>query len=154
MEGTIPTDPFGPGDEAAEGDAGSPKGIIPETVKKALLAGVGALFMTEEGARRLAREWKLPKDVVGFVGQQAAAAKDEVLRLLGQEIRRFLESESMRREFLHALSDSTVEIHAEIRVRPGEGGKSRPEVKATARAKRAPRAGGARRPPPASRGRK
>jgi hypothetical protein len=167
MEGSLPRDPFAPGDEAAEGDAGSPKGIIPETVKKALLAGVGALFMTEESARRLAREWKLPKDVVGFVGQQAAAAKDEVLRLLGQEIRRFLESEAMRREFLRALSDSTVEIHAEIRVRPGEDGKPRPVVKATTRGKRAPRAGAGHRrptekpgaggpgsPPPAARGKK
>jgi len=140
MEGSLPRDPFAASDDELEGDAGSPRGLIPDTVKKALLAGVGALFMTEEGARKLARDWKLPKDVVGFVGGQAAAAKDEILRLLGQEIRRFLESETVRREFLRALSDSTVEIRAEIRVRPAEdGGPPRPEVKATARRKKAPR---------------
>lgn len=141
----LPRDPFGPQDDGAdpevgpgsagEDEAGVAKGIIPETVKKALLAGVGALFMTEEGARKLARDWKLPKDVVGFVGSQAAAAKDEVLRLLGQEVRRFLESETVRKEFLRALSESTVEIHAEIRVRPDGEGKPRTQVKASAKRK-------------------
>jgi hypothetical protein len=139
MEGELPRDPFTTDEDPPEGDVAGAKGLIPETVKKALLAGVGALFMTEEGARRLAREWKLPKDLVGFVGQQANAAKDEVLRLLGQEIRRFLESEAVRKEFLRALSDSTVEIRAEIRVRPAQDGTPRPTVKATARRKKAPR---------------
>jgi hypothetical protein len=140
----LPRDPFNPDDEVSEGDSspggfdpGEVKGLIPETVKRALLAGVGALFMTEEGARKLARDWKLPKDVVGFVGSQASAAKDEVLRLLGQEVRRFLESETVRKEFLRALSESTVEIHAEIRVRPDGEGKPRTHVKASA--KRRPR---------------
>jgi hypothetical protein len=116
------------------GDAGgdaSPRGLIPEGVKKVILAGVGALFMTEEGARRLAREWKLPKEVVAFIGGQAQAAKDEILRTLGSEVRRFLESEAIRREFLKGLADSTIEIRAEIRLRPSKDGEVRPEVKAT-----------------------
>jgi hypothetical protein len=113
-----------------EGDAPS-RGLIPEGVKKAILAGVGALFMTEEGARRLAREWKLPKEVVGFIGSQAQAAKDEILRTLGAEVRRFLDSEAIRREFLKALADSTIEVRAEIRLRSSAEGEVTPEVKAT-----------------------
>jgi hypothetical protein len=139
MEGTPPRTPFADDEVEGTGEGegeGGPRGIIPETVKRALLAGVGALFMTEEGARKLAREWKLPKDLVAFVGQQANAAKDELLRLLGQEVRRFLESEAVRREFLRALSDSTIEINAEIRVRPAADGTPRPSVKATARRRR------------------
>jgi hypothetical protein len=145
MERRPPGDPFdlppddvegGPLDEATRfgsepaGDGGS-RGLIPEGVKKAILAGVGALFMTEEGARRLAREWKLPKEVVGFIGGQAQAAKDEILRTLGAEVRRFLESEAIRREFLKGLADSTIELHAEIRLRPSAEGEVKPEVKAT-----------------------
>jgi hypothetical protein len=117
------------GDDPA-GD-GPSRGLIPEGVKKAILAGVGALFMTEEGARRLAREWKLPKEVVGFIGGQAQAAKDEILRTLGAEVRRFLESEAIRREFLKGLTDSTIEIRAEIRLRASDEGDVKPEVKAT-----------------------
>ncbi len=116
---------------------GGGRGLIPEGVKKALLAGVGALFMTEEGARRLARDWKLPKDVIGFIGQQASSAKDEILRVLSEEIRRFLESDAVRRELGKALESMTVEIHAEIRLRRDEGGAVRPEVKAAVRPGRA-----------------
>jgi hypothetical protein len=119
-------------------DAASPvgRGLIPDGVKKALLAGVGALFMTEEGARRLARDWKLPKEVIGFIGQQAQGARDEVLRVLSDEIRRFLESDVVRRELGKALSAMAIEINAEIRFKPADGGGARPEVRATVRPRR------------------
>jgi hypothetical protein len=132
-------DPFAPPDDldvAAAGEEAGSRGLIPEAVKKAILAGVGAVFMTEEGARKLAREWKLPKDVIGFVGNQANAAKDEILRAVGEEIRRFLQSEALRREFLNALTDSTIEVKMEIRLRPDAGGVPRAQVKSAARHKR------------------
>ena len=116
-----------PGGEAG----GGARGLIPDTVKKALLAGVGALFMTEESARRLAREWKLPKELIGFIGQQAQGAKGEVLRVFSEEVRRFLESERLRQEFWKALSGMAIEVKAEIRLKPAEDGTHRPEIKAT-----------------------
>jgi len=118
--------------EADEGQGGA-RGLLPESLKKAILAGVGALFMTEEGARRLAGEWKLPKELVGFIGQQARGAKEEVLRVFAEEIRRFLESEVVRRELLQALGTMAVDIRAEIRLRPAEGAAARPEVRAEVR---------------------
>jgi hypothetical protein len=121
------------------GDDTGLRGSIAEGVKKALLAGVGALFLTEEGARRMAREWKLPKDVASFLGQQAQSAKDDVLRLFAEEMRRFLESESVRREFWKALSENAIEIRAEIRFRPDPGdqdGAPTPEVRAEVKPKR------------------
>ncbi|HET6412716.1 MAG TPA: hypothetical protein VFG53_11700 [Anaeromyxobacter sp.] len=122
---------------------GSGRGIIPDGVKKAILAGVGALFMTEEGARRLARDWKLPKEVIGFIGQQATAAKEEVLRVLSEEIRHFLESEGVRRELGKALASMSVEVHAEIRLRREEGA-AKSEVRASVRPGRARRRRGRR----------
>src|SRR5512142_3104377 len=90
--------------EDGEGDAPSGgRGFLPDGVRKAILAGVGALFMTEEGARRLARDWKLPKEVIGFIGQQAQSAKDEVMRVFADEVRRFLESDAVRRELGRVL---------------------------------------------------
>ncbi len=112
------------------------RGLIPDGVKKAILAGVGALFMTEEGARRLARDWKLPKELIGFIGQQAQGAKDEVLRVLADEIRRFLQSETVRGELSKVLESMAVEVHAEIRLKPAAGGRAVPEVKATVKPKR------------------
>ncbi len=127
-----PTEEAGPVglDIETEELPGGGRGLIPDAVKKAILAGVGALFMTEEGARRLARDWKLPKDVIGFIGQQANSAKEEVLRVLSDEIRRFLESDAVRRELGKALESMSLEVHAEIRLRRDQAGTPRPEVKA------------------------
>ena len=99
------------------------RGPIQETLRKALLAGVGALFMTEEGARRLARDWKLPKEIVAYVVGQAGSAKDEVLRVVSEEVRKFFESEALRREFLRLITSMSVEVHAEISLKPAKGGK-------------------------------
>ncbi|HSN14838.1 MAG TPA: hypothetical protein VLT61_09420 [Anaeromyxobacteraceae bacterium] len=122
-----------PTDDGA--DEGAGRGSLGESVRKALLAGVGALFMTEEGARRLARDWKLPKEVISFVGQQARGARDEVLRVFAEEVRRFLESETVRREFWKALSDGAIEIRTEIRVHPRASGAPRPKAEAPVRRK-------------------
>ncbi len=128
------TPPPGPG----PGPAGGPGGGLQDTLRKALLAGMGALFLTEEGARRLAREWKLPKELIGYLGQQASGAKDEILRVFSDEVRRFFESEAVRREFARALSAMVVEVNAEIRVRPADDGGLKPEVKASVKARRSP----------------
>ena len=133
MEGRPPGDPFDVAEDAAgEGSRGS----LAEGVKKAILAGMSALFLTEESARRLARDWKLPKEVIGFIGSQATGAKDEILRLFGEEFRRFLESEIVRAEFWKALTENTIELRAEIRFRPDSAGKPKPHVAGSARARR------------------
>jgi hypothetical protein len=135
MERRRPEDEDDPLDPAEADDAG-PRGSLADGVKKAILAGMGALFLTEESARKLAREWKLPKEVIGYIGQQAAGAKDEILRLFSDEVRRFLESEAVRKEFWRALTDNTIEIRAEIRFRPDAEGKPRARVDGSAKAKR------------------
>jgi hypothetical protein len=128
------------GDEP--GTEASGKGFQ-DALRKVLLTGMGAIFLTEEGARRLAREWKLPKELIGYLGAQAAGAKEEVLRIFAEEARRFFESEAVRREVTRALSSMVVEVKAEIRVRPDEKGEPRPEVKAEVKARPAEESPGA-----------
>jgi hypothetical protein len=118
---------LGDDDEAEDGGEGTRR-FVTDAVRKAFLAGVGAIFLTEEGARRLAREWKLPKEVLGFVTSQAAGAKDEVLRVVSEEVRKFFQSESLRREFLKVLGSMSIEVHAEIRLKETSGGKAKAHV--------------------------
>jgi hypothetical protein len=129
-----PRDSEGPADSTATGSGTGPGGLQ-DALRKALLTGMGALFLTEEGVRKLAREWKLPKDVTGYLGAQASGAKEELLRVFSDEVRRFFESETVRRELLRSLSSMVVEVKAEIRVRPDEQGQPRPEVKADVKAR-------------------
>src|SRR5215471_9884442 len=39
------------------------EGFIPDIVKRTFYAGLGAVFTTEEGIRKIASDLKLPKDV-------------------------------------------------------------------------------------------
>ena len=107
------------GDEPA--DPRGMAGLVPDIVRRAVLTGVGALFMTEEGIRNLVGEMKLPKDALGFLVQQADKTRTEVARVVSQEVRRFLESETLRREVLKVLSSVTLEVNAQIRLTPSGG---------------------------------
>lgn len=107
------------------GEGRGAAGFVPEFVRKAAVAGLGALFMTEEGVRGLAGQMKLPKEVLAFLLSQAEKTKDDIGRVVSEEIRRFLQSEKLREEFLKLLSGMTVEVKAQIRLVPsnekGEG---------------------------------
>jgi hypothetical protein len=136
----IPENPTTPPDDASAGPG--TVGFVADVVRKAVLTGVGALFLTEEGARKVAREWKLPKDLATYLVSQASGAKDEVLRVLGQELRRLLDSETFRQEILKSVENMTVEIHAEMRLKASDGEPTPPvRVKVKRRARPAGKEG-------------
>lgn len=135
----VPPDPLlDEPDDFDEPVAGSVEGRgLSDMLRKAMVAGLGAVFMTEEGIRTYVKDLKLPKELMGFVVGQAERSKDELFRVVGQELRHFFESAALRRELTRLLSEVTIELKAEIRLKPsGEGGLPEPEVKvhsATAR---------------------
>jgi len=118
--GKEPEDDFDPlfGEEPERGE--SRAGFVPEFVRKVAVAGLGALFMTEEGIRSLAGQLKLPKEVLGYILGQAEKTKDEVGRVVSEELRRFLQSEKLRDEVLKLLSGMTIEVKAQIRLVPAD----------------------------------
>jgi hypothetical protein len=111
----FPPDPL---DDEQPGREASRAGFVPEFMRKVAVAGLGAFFMTEEGIRSLAGQLKLPKEALGFILSQAERTKDEVGRVVSEEVRRFLQSEKLREEFLKLLSGMTVEVKAQIRLVP------------------------------------
>jgi hypothetical protein len=130
-ESTGPTDPF-LGGMPDEKDRRS--GIAMEFMKKMAVAGLGAIFMTEEGIRNLAGQLKLPKEVLGLILTQAEKTKDDLGRVVSEELRRFLQSDKLRDEFLKLMSGMTVEIKAQVRLVPESSlreGEAKPAVKIT-----------------------
>ncbi|ATB39601.1 hypothetical protein CYFUS_005046 [Cystobacter fuscus] len=107
-------------DEGQERGEGSRASFVPEFMRKVAVAGLGALFMTEEGLRAMAGQLKLPKEVLGYVLGQAEKTKDEVGRVVSEELRRFLQSEKLRDEVLKLLSGMTIEVKAQIRLVPAD----------------------------------
>jgi hypothetical protein len=118
----FPSDAFSGGSQEKEGG----RSFVPDFVKKVAVAGLGALFMTEEGIRSLAGQLKLPKEVLSYILSQAEKTKSEVGRVVSEEIRRFLQSEKLREEFLKLLTGMTVEVKAELRLVPDRNRKDRP----------------------------
>src|SRR5262245_54133360 len=101
-----------------EGDGQGLRGVIPELVRKVAVAGLGAVFMTEEGIRSLAGQLKLPKEAIGMVLGQAEKTKEEIGRVISEELRRFLQSDKLRNEFLKMIAGMTIEVRAEVKLVP------------------------------------
>jgi hypothetical protein len=115
-----PDDPFDdlPPADRQPSDDGRLRNLVPEFVRKVAVAGLGAVFMTEEGIRSLAGQLKLPKEALGLIIGQAERTKEEIGKVVSEELRRFLQSDKMRDEFLKLIAGMTVEIKAEVRLVP------------------------------------
>ena len=100
---------------------------VSEWVKKTLLTGVGAVFMTEEGVRNALSEMKLPKSVIAAAISQADRTKREISSMIAGEVRQFLERVRVDDIIKKALADQTIKINATIRIKPNK--KKRPKTK-------------------------
>src|SRR5262245_32942582 len=112
---------------------------IPEILRRTFYAGLGAVFTTEEGIRKLASEFHLPKDVANFLIQQAAASKDELFRIFAKELRAFLESLNISGELQKLLTSLSFEIKTEVRFIPNDEavGGVKPDIKRSVSVKKA-----------------
>ena len=107
------------------------EGFIPDIVKRTFYAGLGAVFTTVEGIRKIASDLKLPKDVANYLIQSAASTKDEMFRVVGKELRGFLETVNISGELQKLLTSLSFEIKTEIRFIPNNEaiGGVKPDVK-------------------------
>jgi len=110
--------------------------LVPELVKKTFQAGMGAVFSTEEGIRKLARE-NLP-EVAGYIASSADGAKDKVFEVIARETREFLSTLNLTDEIAKILTTLSFEIKTEIRFIPNSERLTgaEPDVKASVRLKR------------------
>jgi hypothetical protein len=94
------------------------EGLVPDLVKRTFYAGLGAVFTTEEGIRKLATEFSLPKDVASYLINSAQSTKDELFRIVAKEMREFLENMNLGNEIAKILTTLSFEIKTEIRFIP------------------------------------
>jgi hypothetical protein len=111
--------------------------LVPELVRKTFAAGLGAVFSTEEGIRKIARE-SLP-EVAGYIASSADGAKDKVFDVIARETREFLANLNVSEEIAKILTTLSFEIKTEIRFIPNSERfiGAEPDVKASVRVKRA-----------------
>ncbi len=110
--------------------------LIPEIVKRTFSAGMGAVFSTEEGLRRIAKE--IP-DVAGYLATTADTTKDKVVEIVAREVREFLQTMNLGEEIAKILTTLSFEVKTEIRFIPNSEKYTgvEPDVKSAVRLKRA-----------------
>ncbi|HET9993038.1 MAG TPA: hypothetical protein VFQ65_31100 [Kofleriaceae bacterium] len=134
--GTVPPPLRDSDDKLTESIRARLEHLVPELVKKTFAAGMGAVFLTEEGIRRLARE-NLP-DVVGYAANATSDAKDKVWEIIALQTREFLSNLNLTEEIAKLLTTLSFEIKTEVRFIPNSERLigSEPDVKASVRLKR------------------
>jgi hypothetical protein len=96
------------------------QGVIPELFKRTFYAGLGAVFTTEEGIRKIVNDFSLPKDVANYLVSQAQGTKDEMFRLLAIELRGWLDKLNLHQELAKLLTTLSFEIKTEVRFIPND----------------------------------
>ncbi len=104
--------------------------MVPELVQRLFVAGMGAVFTSEEGIRKLAKEVSLPKDVTKYLVSQAQTTRNELFRIVARELRTFLESINLGAELTKILTSLTFEIKMQVRLLSSDKpGTIRPDIK-------------------------
>lgn len=97
-----------------EDDSSAYSTKVSEWAKKALLSGLGAVFMTEEGIMNALTDMKLPKNVIASAVAQAEKTKKEVSGLIANEVKQFLGKIELDEIIRKVLAGQTIEISASI----------------------------------------
>ncbi len=101
-------------DDDKEGTEGSRSGLS-DAVKRAVSTAIGAVLLTEEGIRHAVSDMKLPKEAVSYVIQQTEKSRREVIRLITDEVKTFLDKVDIAGEVRKAMSGLQIEVKASVR---------------------------------------
>lgn len=100
--------------------------LLPELIKrgieKGFEAGMGTLARTDEALRGAVAEGKLPREIVNYVFTAIDDTKSGMMRVVGREVRDFLQKTDLSKEFQKALTSLSFEIKTEIRFIPNDAG--------------------------------
>ena len=102
-------------DEEMDNDTRSGNALT-DSLRRALINGISALFMTEEGIRNAISDLRLPKEAISNLIQQTQNSRRDVMRTLSDELRNLLGTVDMARILRKALSGMKLEIKADIRL--------------------------------------
>lgn len=98
-----------------------------DLMKKVITVGVGAAFLTEESLKALVSEFKLPKELIAGILEQAGKTKNEFLRTLSQDVlSRVVEKVDPSAILQEFLTKNDVEFTVKLKVKPKSSSESNP----------------------------
>ena len=87
---------------------------LPESLRKALVTGLSAVFVTEEGIRNVLGDMRVPKDAIAMFLQPAENGRKELFGALLSEIKTYVKDFDVSAAIRKALVGVQVDIHAEL----------------------------------------
>ena len=91
-------------------------------MRRIIALGLSGFFFTEEPIRKALGD-ALPKDWIDFAAVQSERTRGEFLERLSLEMGRALENVDIADVFSRLLAGNTIEIHAQIQLKPGGEGR-------------------------------
>jgi hypothetical protein len=88
-------------------------------LKKAIGAGIRGVLNNDDGLRKAVKD-AVPTEVLGYVMRQVDSAKDEVVKIVGNQTRKFLENLDLGQEIQKVLTSVSLEFRTELRFIPND----------------------------------
>jgi hypothetical protein len=123
-----------PDGEGPEDDDGA-AGWVADALKKAFSQGYRSVRASEERLRGMVGE-AMPRELLNYAKGAVDKGRDELVRVIGNQTRRFLEGIDVGGEIAKILTLLSFEIRTEIRFIPNDQ-KLKPSIRTTIRPKRA-----------------
>ena len=105
-------------DEGNEEQWSTLKGVS-ESLRKAIGAGIRGVLNNDDGLRKAVKD-AVPTEVLGYVMRQVDSAKDEVVKIVGNQTRKFLENLDLGNEIQKVLTSVSLEFRTELRFIPND----------------------------------
>jgi len=94
---------------------GEVKARLADGLRKALVTGLSAVLVTEEGIRSALSDLRLPKDAMAYLVQQTDRTRKELFRVVSEEVKGFLRSKDLHAELRKMLAGLKLEVTAQVR---------------------------------------
>lgn len=116
------SDDFGSYDPSDSEGARARKGVqfLVDMARRTIAQSADAKQVTEDVVKAIVGEMKLPREIGNVVLQQADQIKNEVVRVVGGEVRNFLHEANLGEELAKILTSLSFEVRMEVRFIPND----------------------------------
>ena len=94
------------------------EGVIPELIKRAVVAGVERATEAPDSLKHFVGDLKLPKEIASYIFSQIDETKNGLFRVVAKEMRDFLEHTNIASEMQKMLTSLQFEVSTTIRFKP------------------------------------
>jgi len=109
-------DDFDQFDDSSENEKGF--GGFSDLLKKVVVTGASAVFLTEDALKAMIKEFKLPKELISTILSSAKSTKEEFVEKVTAEFSRQISKVDIRQEMVKFLESHEMDINLKLKFSP------------------------------------